>query len=105
MPRVPRRSPPVPRRSPPVPRRSPGTKTIAPGAKTIAPVLKGVGRHGVAVAEELGAAGRLVRLADLRGREREGVQGGEEAAVGLVRPRDGAVALPAAAAQLVEAPV
>ena len=61
-----------------------------------------VRRRGAAVAQEGPAAFGLVVLADGGGGAAEGVQGAQEAAVGLVLPRDGPVALPAGAAQLVE---
>ncbi len=67
--------------------------------------LERVRRRGVAVAEELGAAGGLVGLADLVGGPGEHVEAAQEAPVGLVRPRHRAVPLPAVAAQLVQAAV
>ena len=61
---------------------------------------------GAAVGEERPAALLLVGLADRVARGgAEGGQAAQEAPVGLVRPGDGAVALPAVAAQRVEAAV
>src|SRR5690606_8549576 len=65
-------------------------------------VVEDVRGGGAAVAQELLAALGLVVLADRGGGAAERVEGAQEAAVGLVLPRDGAVALPAGAAELVE---
>jgi simple sugar transport system ATP-binding protein len=57
---------------------------------------------GVAVAQQGGAALLLVQLADRLGGAGQHGQAAQEAAVGLVRPRHRAVALPAVAAQRVQ---
>src|SRR4051812_40585810 len=62
-------------------------------------------RCRVTVGKKLCAPLRLVALSDGIGRSGERVQASQEAAVGLVRPRHRAVALPAVAAESVEAAV
>src|SRR6185437_12664205 len=65
-------------------------------------LLQSARRLGVAVVEEGAAALRLVGLADGGRGPAERVQAAQETAVGLVRPRHRAVALPAVAAQRVQ---
>ena len=55
-------------------------------------------RGGVGLLEEAGEARDLVGLADGLGGAAEGVEGEQEAAVGAVPPRDGALAAPAGGA-------
>src|SRR6185503_4223119 len=62
---------------------------------------EGVVRRGAAVAQEVGAALGLGGLTDPVGGPGQGSERAQEAAVGLVLPRDGAVALPAVTAQQV----
>src|SRR4051812_3100395 len=75
----------------------------APGGTpgTEAPDASG-GEGRIAVAQQLDAAFLLLGLADRLGRLRQRGDAPQETAVGLVRPRHGAEALPAVAAQRVQ---
>ncbi len=69
-----------------VARRRPGRGAGGP-ARHASVAGQRVGGGRVAVAEELGAAGRLVRLGDRVRRPGQHVEAAQEATVGLVRPR------------------
>ena len=94
------------------PRRRPGPRAAQPPdrpcrrcARQAPSERSSAARVGAGVAQELRAALPLVGLADRAGGQGEQGQAAQEAAVGLVLPRHRAVALPAVAAQQVEAAV
>ena len=80
-----------------------GAEPGAAAARRLA--QQGVRGRGAGVAQEVRAALPLVVLADRVGGQGERGQATQEAPVGLVLPRHGAVALPAVAAEQVEAAV
>src|SRR5690606_3869922 len=79
--------------------------TAPGGPAALRSALELPGRGLAAVPQEGGAPLRLLGLLDRLGGLAEVVQRTQEAAVGLVLPRDRAVPLPPVAAQLVQAPV